>query len=121
MLAAILSGPNPAAAQSPLLQRPPAPLQVRQPCDELRGQSRAYFECLSQRRPAPATAPFSPGPCAAIADLRARMECQGRLAVSPVPRTSGPPQRCTFVAPCTDGRGRYYLTDRNEKVYFPRR
>jgi len=77
----------------------------------------------------PATAQF--GPCAGLADPRARLECYDRQA-SPSQAPQAAPQRqapqgsaggsCTPTAPCVGPRGGvYYYTASGNKRYLPRR
>ena len=113
------------AALSVPLWTSPASAQITGPGCAALPDSRARLECMARNRPPPRSAAEITRPgCNGLADLRARMECLGRAQTSGTPPgllARPAPQRCNFAAPCTDSRGRYYLSDRGQKVYFPRR
>ncbi len=103
----------------------PSPAQITGPgCANL-PDTRARFECMARSRQQPSGMGQGPlAACNGMTDIRARMECQGRAHTARMPAAAmarPAPQSCNFAAPCTDSRGRYYLSDRGQKVYFPRR
>jgi len=95
----------------------PAAAQMPPHCGAL-GTLAERSRCVEASRRA-ASSPFSGG-CSSLSDPTARIECLGRAQTGGTPNRllSREAPRCTLATPCSDRRGRYYLTSAGAKRYF---